>query len=114
MTAVLTTWDTPNKLFKTPTFDCHAFTIKLKDYSKEWTDQLRWSHAAIPYRDGNPYLDRAKLGCKVTLQFSLFAPLPEYQTSTRVLCHSDLPLSNTHDHFLITLIVYLKHACQHR
>lgn len=36
------TWDTPNKLhIQNPTLDCHIFNVKLKDYPKEWIDQVR-------------------------------------------------------------------------
>lgn len=106
-------WATLNKLpIQKPTFDCHVFNSKLEDYPKERMDQIGWGHAAIPYRDSNPYPHPNSALSKATISPFLFlAPLTEHHTLLQDFpCSPDLPPSNMHIPVLITSIFYPKHA----
>jgi len=93
---------------------CHVFNSELKDYPKEWMDQLGWSHTAIAYRDSNSYIQPNSALPKATLSpFLCLVPLKEYHTVLQeLLCNSDLPPSNTHipffpSHVFSTLSIHI-------
>ena len=108
-------WATLNKLpIQNPTLGCHVFNSKLKDHPKEWIHQSGWSHAAIPYRDSNPYPHPNSALPKATLSPFLFlAPLTEHHTLLQeFLCNPDLPPSNIHipvfsSHLFSTLSMHI-------
>lgn len=62
---------------KTPYLVVMPPRVKIKDYPKEWTGEIGWSHTAICYRGSNPCPEG-------------HTPLQEF------LCYSDLLPSNIH------------------